>query len=85
MEYDSSNIKILSEEEQNQFDWVLAPKLAHEYCKPLPFIQRLLETGKLAGVSIDWIEDKYLKKLPDIPHNEEFVIISRELQREAYY
>lgn len=81
--YDASSIKILTDEESNQFMFVLAPKLSEKYCKPVEFITRGLTACMLANTPFDYFIDKYLKKLP-IEEIKDITEISKALQKQAY-
>lgn len=84
MAYDHTNIKILSEEELNQFDFIYVQELANEYHKDPRFIQRGLEAARLSNYPIeDWIQ-RYLKHDLATPATKELLEISMELQKEAY-
>jgi len=84
-EYTAKNIIVLSPEEAaNRFTWMQANNLATLYIKPLEYIERLLAAGQLAGKSIDWIVDRYLKKTGDTMRDTDFETIHKELQKEEH-
>lgn len=78
--YDAHSIKI---KHTTQDAWSAAISLAEEFNANEQLIQRGLEACKLAGVEFSWYVDKYLRKLPDIPRNEEVNQIYRDLQKQA--
>ena len=78
--YNASNIKILSDEESLEHDFVLIDYLANKYCKPVEWIKRSVEACRLCNVNPrDYFVPKYLehKPIPEIP---EVTQVSRELQ-----
>lgn len=82
--YDSSCIRILSDEEQLIFDFKFIDYLVHKYTKSKDFIQRGIEASRLSGLEPkEYFIPKYLDKDSSIPINEDFNLISRELQKES--
>jgi hypothetical protein len=82
--YTASNIRILSGSERfasPAFDWGLAEDLAHEFNKPVEWIERSIRACREAGVSPQYFIDRYLKKLP-ISIDREVDECSREIQKE---
>jgi len=77
--YTADNIKILTSKD---FDFSLAHDLAHEYNKPIIFIQRGLEACRRANIDKKHFIDKYLKH-NDVPISELFNATYRDILREC--
>jgi hypothetical protein len=70
--YNADNIKILKPEEiQEQFgNWAsTAHQLAHDYKKPIEFIERGLEACRRSHVSEDYFVERYLNANKSIAQN----------------
>lgn len=60
--YTAKNIRILSDDEINEFDWAKSGKLAAQYKLPLDFVGRGFECSRRLGINTQYFIDKYLKK-----------------------
>lgn len=76
--YDAHSIKIKHTTEDA---WSAAVSLAEEFNGNEQLIQRGLEACQLAHVPFSYYINKYLRKLPGIPLNEEVNQIYREQQK----
>lgn len=84
MEYNAANIKLPSDEELlKQTPWLMAGTLANEYDRDQAFIERGIEACQLAGESVDYFINRYLKGDRTIPENKEVSVISMELQKQS--
>lgn len=79
MTYDSNNIRILKEEEINEFPWRMIEVLADKYIKPLEAVTRGLEVCYLTGTPISYFEDRYLKGDKSVPENETYTLAYMEV------
>ena len=81
-EYGASNIKVLSNEESLEHDFVLIDYLATKYCKPVEWVKRSVEACRLCNVDPrDYFVERYLKNNKSIPMNHEVNEVSREIQK----
>ena len=81
MTYNASNIKVLSDKESLEHDFVLIDYLANKYCKPVEWIKRSVEACRLCNVNPrDYFVKRYLDNDKTIPEIKEVTLVSREMQ-----
>ena len=71
--YTASSITVLSDSDRLSnpiFDWELAEQLAHQYTRPVKWINRSIMACREADVSPQYFIDRYLLKKP-IPMNKD--------------
>ena len=79
-EYNADCIKI---KKSSDFDFSYAHDLAHEYIKPLIFVQRGFEACRRAGMPIDYFITRYLKGDKSTLRNELVEQAYRSILRET--
>ena len=63
MSYTAKNIIIRKDLVSDPiFDWVTIERWAKEYNTPVEWIRRAIRACREAGVGIEYVEDKYLRK-----------------------
>lgn len=79
--YTAKNIRILTDDEISEFEWVKCSDLTVKYKRPLTFIERGFECCRRLGIEPDYFIDKYLKKKP-ITTMTEFEEVYKEILQE---
>lgn len=80
--YTAKNIRILTNAEISEFEWVKCSDLAAKHKKPLTFIERGFECCRRLGIEPDYFINKYLKKKSITPMPEFEKVYKEILQEE---
>ena len=86
MTYDASSIRVLSDDEIQEFDWYRAETLASEHGLPVSWVKRGFEVSHRLGMTSEYFENKYIHKqsVAKIPEFEAvFIEVLREDRRRA--
>ena len=79
--YTAKNIRILSDEDIANLEWVKSSTLAHQYKLPVHFVERGFECCRRLGIKVDYFIDKYIHKKP-VERLPEFETVYKELLQE---